>query len=60
MILSASALLAANPDPSEAEIRSALVGNLCRCTGYAQIVESVRLASARLRTQSKSGTEVRP
>ena len=48
MVLSAHALLEANPDPSDDEIRDALVGNLCRCTGYVQIVESVRAAAALL------------
>jgi carbon-monoxide dehydrogenase small subunit len=42
MILAARALLDANPDPSEADIRQALTGNLCRCTGYTQIVEAVQ------------------
>jgi carbon-monoxide dehydrogenase small subunit len=41
MIMSASALLAENPDPSESEVRHALEGNLCRCTGYHNIVKSV-------------------
>ncbi|MCL5735111.1 MAG: (2Fe-2S)-binding protein [Actinobacteria bacterium] len=41
MILSAKALLIANPRPSEQEIREALVGNLCRCTGYVKIVRAV-------------------
>jgi carbon-monoxide dehydrogenase small subunit len=50
MILSAKALLDRNPDPSEEEIRRAFVGNLCRCTGYVQIVESVRRAAAALRS----------
>lgn len=45
MILSAKSLLAKNPDPTEAEIRTALSGNLCRCTGYQKIVESVQEAS---------------
>jgi carbon-monoxide dehydrogenase small subunit len=44
MIMSATALLEANPSPSDAEIRDALAGNLCRCTGYVQIVASVRAA----------------
>jgi carbon-monoxide dehydrogenase small subunit len=44
-ILSAAALLAENPRPTELEIRRALVGNLCRCTGYAKIVTAVRLAA---------------
>ncbi|HEX6136406.1 MAG TPA: 4-hydroxybenzoyl-CoA reductase subunit gamma [Casimicrobiaceae bacterium] len=46
MIMSAEALLRRNPAPSEAEIRAALGGNLCRCTGYVKIVESVRCACA--------------
>jgi carbon-monoxide dehydrogenase small subunit len=55
MILSAKALLDANPDPSEREIREGLVGNLCRCTGYAQIVESVRHAAVLLRAEREEG-----
>jgi aerobic-type carbon monoxide dehydrogenase small subunit (CoxS/CutS family) len=46
MILSARALLNANAAPSRAEIRDALAGNLCRCTGYTQIVQAVELALA--------------
>ena len=42
MLVSATALLAANPDPSEEEVRIALSGNLCRCTGYDGIVRAVR------------------
>ncbi|MGB9615717.1 MAG: (2Fe-2S)-binding protein [Desulfomonilaceae bacterium] len=45
MILSAKALLDKNPNPSEAEIRHAIAGNMCRCTGYVQIVESVQYAA---------------
>jgi carbon-monoxide dehydrogenase small subunit len=41
MIMSATALLAENPDPTEAEVRHALEGNLCRCTGYHNIIKSV-------------------
>jgi aerobic carbon-monoxide dehydrogenase small subunit len=41
MILSAKALLDKNPTPSEPEIRAAISGNLCRCTGYQKIVESI-------------------
>lgn len=48
MILSAHALLERRSDPTEAEVRGALSGNLCRCTGYQQIVEAV-LATARER-----------
>ncbi|RKY14712.1 MAG: (2Fe-2S)-binding protein [Planctomycetota bacterium] len=48
MILSAHALLVQRPDPTDDEIRVALAGNLCRCTGYVQIVESVRRAAQAL------------
>jgi len=47
MILSARALLASNPAPGEGEVREALAGNLCRCTGYVKIVEAVLDAAAR-------------
>lgn len=46
MILTAVALLKENPHPTEAEVRLGLAGNLCRCTGYAKIVEAVLAASA--------------
>ena len=49
MVISTKALLDRNPDPSEAEIREALSGNLCRCTGYGQIVEAVQAAARSLR-----------
>jgi carbon-monoxide dehydrogenase small subunit len=49
MILTAADLLAHDPDPDDATIRHALRGNLCRCTGYQPIVESVRVASEALR-----------
>jgi aerobic-type carbon monoxide dehydrogenase small subunit (CoxS/CutS family) len=42
--------LEANPDPSEAEIRQAISGNLCRCTGYQHIVDAVKLAAKRGRS----------
>lgn len=45
MVLTAVALLAENPNPSEEEIREALSGNLCRCTGYQNIVRAVQLAA---------------
>ncbi len=48
MIMSAKYLLSKNPDPSEAEIRQAISGNLCRCTGYNKIVEAVQYAAAKL------------
>ncbi len=47
MMLVGRALLNANPDPSEEEIREAISGNLCRCTGYENIVRSIRWAAAK-------------
>ena len=48
MLISATALLNANPDPTEDEIRAGLSGNLCRCTGYVGIVAAVRSAATEL------------
>ena len=48
MLLAARSLLDANPRPSRDEIRAALAGNLCRCTGYSKIVEAVELAAGRM------------
>jgi carbon-monoxide dehydrogenase small subunit len=45
MLMSADALLQKNPNPSDTEIREALAGNLCRCTGYIKIFESVKAAT---------------
>jgi carbon-monoxide dehydrogenase small subunit len=53
MMLSAKALLDANPDPTEEDVRWALSGNLCRCTGYQNIVKSVLRAAAKLRSQGE-------
>jgi carbon-monoxide dehydrogenase small subunit len=47
LVVATADLLAGNPEPSEYEIREALSGNLCRCTGYAKIFDAVRLAAAR-------------
>jgi aerobic carbon-monoxide dehydrogenase small subunit len=60
MMLAAKALLAENPDPSEEEVRWALSGNLCRCTGYVNIVRAVRAAAAAARDteQAPVGQEV--
>ena len=48
MLLTAMALLRTNPAPDRQQIREALVGNLCRCTGYVKILEAVELAAQRL------------
>jgi aerobic-type carbon monoxide dehydrogenase small subunit (CoxS/CutS family) len=49
ILLSARSLLERDPAPTRAEIREALAGNLCRCTGYAKIVEAIELAAQRMR-----------
>ena len=49
MIMSAKALLLQNPDPTEEEIRTALSGNICRCSGYTQIINAVTRAARELR-----------
>ena len=50
MLMVAHELLSRNPDPSDDEIREAISGNLCRCTGYTYIVNAIRSAAAKLRT----------
>ena len=47
MIMQAAWLLAENPDPTEAEIREGISGNLCRCTGYVNIVKAIQQAGRR-------------
>jgi carbon-monoxide dehydrogenase small subunit len=49
MILAAKALLDENPQPTELEIRTAISGNLCRCTGYQKIVEAIQEAAGSLK-----------
>ncbi len=53
IIISVHAMLHENPNPTEEEIRHGLSGNLCRCTGYQNIVEAVKLAAERLRAAQK-------
>ncbi|MFH1090652.1 MAG: (2Fe-2S)-binding protein, partial [Pseudomonadota bacterium] len=53
MILSGTALLDSNPDPSEFEIREAISGNLCRCTGYQKIVQAVQDAAGKLQQSGR-------
>jgi carbon-monoxide dehydrogenase small subunit len=52
MLIAAQGLLNASPRPTEEQIREAIGGNLCRCTGYQQIVEAVQLAAERLAVQA--------
>jgi aerobic carbon-monoxide dehydrogenase small subunit len=59
MLLSAAALIESNPNPSEEEINEAIAGNLCRCTGYKQIVEAIKVtvesSNTRKKDKRKSG-----
>ena len=57
MMLTAKALLDRNPDPTEDEVRWALSGNLCRCTGYQNIVKAVLWAGDKLRDDADTGEE---
>jgi putative selenate reductase molybdopterin-binding subunit len=59
-ILTAKALLDRNPDPTESEIREALSGVLCRCTGYVKIVQAVQRAAAMLRGEDVGEEEILP
>lgn len=54
MVMSAKALLDENPEPTEEEVRRGISGNLCRCTGYVQIVEAIKLASQKLKANRRS------
>jgi aerobic carbon-monoxide dehydrogenase small subunit len=51
MVVAAKALLDENPNPSDDEIKDWMMGNLCRCTGYYKILESIRGAATRLQTE---------
>ena len=53
VILTAKALLDRNPSPTRQEIKEATAGNLCRCTGYQQIVDAIEDAAAKLRSEAK-------
>ena len=52
MLIATHALLEENPNPNEEEIREAIGGNLCRCTGYQQIVEAVQMTAKKMRASS--------
>ena len=60
MVLTALALLAHNPEPTREEIREALSGNICRCTGYQQIVDAVEAAAAILRADAPAAVPSGP
>ncbi len=55
MIVAAAQILERNPNPTDEEIRHGLEGNLCRCTGYQNIVEAVKYAASKGKTQAASG-----
>jgi carbon-monoxide dehydrogenase small subunit len=55
MLLTSYVLLKHNPNPSEADIREALAGNLCRCTGYQNIVKAVQQAAEKMREPVAAG-----
>jgi|TARA_E500000331_G_scaffold355751_1_gene412058 carbon-monoxide dehydrogenase small subunit len=55
MLVASEALLAENVDPKEDEIREAISGNLCRCTGYQQIIEAVQMTAKRRREGAENG-----
>ena len=57
MVMASTALLVENPDPTEHEIRDALEGNICRCTGYQMIVESVRWAAEHGSTSTSASAD---
>lgn len=54
MIMSAKAFLAQNPNPTEEEIRWAISGNLCRCTGYVKIVEAIQYAAKKMKEKAEA------
>jgi aerobic carbon-monoxide dehydrogenase small subunit len=54
MVVAAKALLDENPNPSDDDIKDWMMGNLCRCTGYYKIIESIRGAAARMQTERVS------
>ncbi len=55
MMMTATALLARNPKPTEAEVRDAIRGNLCRCTGYVNIVKAIQLAGEKMQSAAPAG-----
>jgi aerobic carbon-monoxide dehydrogenase small subunit len=57
MLLSSKALLASNPNPTEAEIRRGISGNLCRCTGYVNIVKAIQFGASRMRGETAVSTQ---
>jgi aerobic carbon-monoxide dehydrogenase small subunit len=58
MIMCAKAYLSENPKPDDDEIRWAISGNLCRCTGYTNIVEAIKYAAEKMDTSAQPGEKV--
>ena len=58
MVMAGKALIDQNPDPSEDEIKAAIRGNLCRCTGYRKVIDGIRLAAAVLRGEAQIDPEI--
>ena len=58
VIIAAKVLLDQNPHPTEKEISEAISGNLCRCTGYGQIVEAIQIAATRMQTEPEGVADV--
>jgi carbon-monoxide dehydrogenase small subunit len=54
MIVSATALLVQNPAPTREDIRIAIAGNLCRCSGYVKVIDAIELAATRVRQETAS------
>jgi carbon-monoxide dehydrogenase small subunit len=57
VLMTAKALLAANPSPTEDEIRRGISGNLCRCTGYVNIVKAIQYGAAKMRGETPASTQ---
>jgi aerobic-type carbon monoxide dehydrogenase small subunit (CoxS/CutS family) len=60
MIVSATALLAQNSAPTRDEIRVAISGNICRCSGYVKVIDAIELAASRCRNRAPEAPEIRP
>jgi aerobic-type carbon monoxide dehydrogenase small subunit (CoxS/CutS family) len=58
MLISTHALLERNPQPTEEEIREAMVGNLCRCTGYLRIIQAVQTAAVQTAAEQMAAGQV--
>jgi carbon-monoxide dehydrogenase small subunit len=58
MLMAAAGLLAENPDPTRQEIREAISGNICRCSGYVKVVDAVMAAAGRMRQEGSRNEEI--